>query len=61
MSNIINLNHFRKAKKRGEEVQNAAENRSKFGRKKPEKAKDASEAEEASRHIDGHKLEDDER
>ncbi len=61
MSNVINLNRFRKAKKRAEAKQSAEENRSKFGRTKSEKAKAASEAEDASRHIDGHKLEDDER
>jgi uncharacterized protein DUF4169 len=61
MSNVINLNRFRKQKKRSEAEQSAEKNRAKFGRTKSEKAKEASEAEDASRHIDGHKLEDDER
>ncbi len=61
MSNIINLNRFRKTKKRSEEVQTAAENRSKFGRTKSAKTKETSEAEETARRLDGHKCEDDER
>jgi len=49
MSNVINLSRFRKAKKRGEDAQAATENRSKFGRTKTEKAKEASETEDVSR------------
>jgi Domain of unknown function (DUF4169) len=60
MSNVVNLNHFRKQKKRAEAEQSADENRSKFGRTKSEKVKEANEAEDASRHLDNHKLEDDE-
>ncbi len=60
MSNIVNLNRFRKAKKRGEAEQSAEENRTKFGLTKAEKKKEASEAEETLRHLDGHKLGDDE-
>ncbi len=61
MSNIVNLNRFRKAKKRAEAEQSAEENRSKFGRTKSEQAKETNEAEDASRHLNDHKLEDDER
>ncbi len=60
MSNIINLNRFRKQKKRTEAEQSAEENRTKFGRTKTQKEKDASAAEKSSRHIEGHKREDDE-
>ena len=58
MSNVVNLNRFRKKKERAEDERRAAENREKFGRTKAEKEKDASSLEKQERHVDGHKLDD---
>ena len=55
MASIINLNRFRKKKKREEAAQTADENRAKFGRTKAQKNKDILEKEQAASHLDGHK------
>ena len=55
MTNIINLNRFRKKKKRDEAAQTAEENRVRFGRTKAQKNKDTLEKEQAASHLDGHK------
>lgn len=55
MSNVVNLNRFRKKKKRSEDEQRANENREKFGRTKTEKALDAAEKEKNASHLDAHR------
>ena len=59
MADIINLRQVRKNKARTEKEQRADSNRTKFGRTKAEKFKQASEADKLKRHLDGHKLDDD--
>lgn len=54
----INLNKFRKAKKRAEKDQQAAENRVKYGRTKAEKARDRLSTDKAKNALDGHKKTD---
>lgn len=55
MAEPVNLNRFRKQKARAEKKARADENAVKFGRSKPEKQRDKTQAEKAARHIDGHK------
>ena len=59
MSSPINLNRFRKAKARAEKDAQAEENRVKFGRTKAEKQLQRAADDKARRHLDGHKLTDD--
>ena len=59
MAQIINLNKRRKAKKRQDREKKAAENRIKYGRTKQERLIAKQEQERANKHIDGHKLEND--
>jgi hypothetical protein len=54
---IVNLRRFRKAKARAEKVEEAAENRRRFGRSKAEKAEEAAERARAERLVDGHRRE----
>ena len=54
MSNVVNLNRFRKKKERAEDERRAAENREKFGCTKAEKEKEAQEKRDFERHVDGH-------
>jgi hypothetical protein len=56
MAETINLNRFRKAKKRVENRKRAAENRVAFGRPKAEREKNRGEAEKTVRDLDGKKL-----
>lgn len=56
----VNLNRFRKAKKRAEKQATAAQNRVRFGRTKAEKARDAATDEKLRRTVDGARLTDDE-
>ena len=58
MSNIINLNKFRKKKKRTEDEQRVSENREKFGRTKAEKSKHRRDTEKLASHLDAHQLDD---
>ena len=60
MSNIINLNKFRKKKNQENDESRAGENRAKHGRTKDQKTKDERDAKKASLHLDSHKLGDDE-
>ena len=60
MNNVVNLNKFRKKKKREAAEGQADQNRAKFGRNKKQKKKAESDARKASHHLDGHKLGDDE-
>ena len=56
----VNLNRFRKAKKRADKQATAAENRVKFGRTKAEKTRDATGDEKVRRTVDGARRVDDE-
>lgn len=61
MAEIVNLRQARKAKKRDAHERTAAENRAKYGRTKAEKLEEKTTSEQAKRHIDQHRLtEDDE-
>lgn len=53
-NNVINLNRFRKQKKRAGAEQHAAENREKFGRTKEEKDRDADRQRRLDDHLDQH-------
>lgn len=59
MSDIVNLNRFRKKKARADKKNQASENRSKFGRTKTEKAKYRRDIEKLASHLNGAKREDD--
>jgi hypothetical protein len=53
MSNVTNLNQFRKTKARAEKRAKADENAVKFGRTKAQKALENARAEKARRNLDG--------
>lgn len=55
MAEPINLNRFRKQQARVKKRAEADENAVKFGRTKGEKQRDRTQAERATRHVDGHK------
>ncbi len=62
MGDIINLNHYRKAKRHAEKEQKASENRAKSGRAKFEKLNQRSmaaleEARHSGHSLKGHQLE----
>jgi len=57
MSNVTNLNRFRKQKARAEKKARGDENAVKFGRSAAQKAREATEAEKAARELDGKKRE----
>ncbi|SER06609.1 protein of unknown function [Solimonas aquatica] len=52
MSDVVNLNKFRKQKNREAAEKQAAENRLRFGRSKAQKQRDEAEAAEARRRLD---------
>ncbi len=56
MASIVNLNKFRKAKKRVEDRQRAAENLALHGRSKKERGAESAERRRAARELDGKKL-----
>lgn len=56
MSEIINLNQVRKARKKSEAQKIAAENRRSFGRTKAEKDQAKRIKDKLDQHQDGHKL-----
>lgn len=56
----VNLNRFRKAKKRNELQATAVENRAKFGRTKAEKSRDVAANDKLRRTVDGARRADDE-
>ncbi len=58
MAAPVNLNRFRKDKARAEKKARADQNAAKFGRTKAEKQRDAIEAENAERHLNQHKRDD---
>lgn len=53
MSNVTNLNQFRKTKARADKRAQADENAVKFGRTKAQKALEKAQAEKAKRDLDG--------
>lgn len=57
-ADIINLNQYRKAKRKDEKRDKAAENRTKFGRTKAEKKAEIKEREKSERLLAGKKLPD---
>lgn len=59
MSNVVNLNHFRKAKAKAEKTAQTAANRAKHGRRKGDKAREKAESKQARNLLDGAKREDD--
>jgi Domain of unknown function (DUF4169) len=56
MTEIVNLRQARKRKLRADQAQQAAENRSKFGRTKGEKQRETAETDRAARQLDQAKL-----
>jgi len=56
MADIVNLRRFRKARKRADAEAVADENRRRHGRTKSEKERDALEADQANRTLDGARL-----
>ena len=56
MADIVNLRRFRKARNRAEAEAAADENRRRHGRTKSEKQRDALEADQANRRLDGARL-----
>ncbi len=53
MGEVINFNKARKQKARADAEKQAEENRVRFGRTKAQKQRDAEEATEAQRRLDG--------
>jgi hypothetical protein len=58
MSNVTNLNQFRKRKAKADKRREADRNAVKFGRSKAEKELDKARVSKASRDLDGHKAEE---
>lgn len=58
MAEIVNLNRFRKARKRQDTDRQADANRVKFGRTKAEKENDRRAEERRRQEIDGKKLDE---
>ena len=58
MTGAININRFRKARKKAEAQTSAAANRVKFGRTKAEKARDAAASARHDGVVDGAKRDD---
>lgn len=58
MSNVTNLNQFRKAKARAEKRAVADENAAKFGRTKAQKRLEEAEAAKARATLEAHRRED---
>lgn len=58
MGDVINLRQHRKRKAREDRAAAAAENRSKFGRSKAEKAEARAVVDLEARRLDGHRRDD---
>ena len=56
MASIVNLNRFRKAKKRAEDRERAAANRAASGRGKSERRNSEAERHRLDRELDGKKI-----
>mgnify|MGYP000852413024 CR=1 FL=1 len=59
MSNVTNLNQFRKAKARSEKRAAGDANAAKFGRSKAQRQLEEAQAEKARAALDAHRREDD--
>ena len=59
MSDIVNLNRFRKKKARADKDAQATENRAKFGRTKAEKARDIADGAGHEKQLDDHQIDRD--
>ena len=57
MASVVNLNRFRKAKKRAEAERRAMENRAASGRSKDQRRQAESERERLARDLDGKRIE----
>ena len=53
---IVNLNQYRKRRRRSEGERRAAENRVRFGRTKAERRKDLGDSERAVKDLEGKRL-----
>jgi hypothetical protein len=53
---IVNLNQYRKRRRRSDAERRAAENRVSFGRTKAEHSKDLSDSERAIKELEGKRL-----
>lgn len=58
MGDIVNLNRFRKARRRDEQARQAAANRARHGQSKVDKLTAARENELQRRRLDGQRLDD---
>ena len=58
MADIVNLNRFRKMRRKEEREKTAEENRIRFGRTKAEKLRDRQDAERREADLDGKKVEE---
>ncbi|MFZ2006617.1 MAG: DUF4169 family protein [Stellaceae bacterium] len=56
MATVVNLNKFRKGKKRDEDRQRAAENLALHGRSKKQRGAETAERRRAEHEVDGKKL-----
>jgi len=59
MTNVTNLNRFRKSRTRSEKQKQAEENRARFGRTKTDKLIGKAREAKANSHLDEHRLEKD--
>lgn len=60
MTNIVNLNRFRKKKERAEKESLAEENRAKHGRRKDDVVLEKTRKQKREEFLDGHKRDDEE-
>lgn len=58
MGDIVNLNKYRKRQQRVEQTKQAAENRVRYGRSKPDRANDRAQQDRQTKDIDGKRLDD---
>jgi hypothetical protein len=56
MAMVVNLNRFRKGKKRAEDQRRASENRATFGRSKADRQFSEAEEERRRRELEGKRL-----
>jgi hypothetical protein len=57
MSEIVNLNRFRKQRARQERQEEAAENRVRFGTPKADRVRERTIAEQDAARLEGHRIE----
>jgi len=58
MGDIVNLNKYRKQRRRSDHAKQGAENRVRFGRSKPERTRTRSEQERRRGELEGKRLDD---